>query len=154
MPRLAAAWIVPACSTRRVLEMPPLGCWLACPVIWKLVLAYHNSAYKHAIVCVAGCSSRGFRTRNRVTCIGIQGARNAPKNGSPEIFILLLQPHSIVWAPGARLQACSLPRRQSAEPARIIILLIRPHLLVKGEHYFPIHHPAERKNQNDEGAKV
>ena len=115
--------------------MPPLGCWLACPVIWKLLLAYHNSAYKHAILCVAGCSSRGFRTRNRVTCIGIQGARNAKKNGSPEILILLLQPHSIVWAPAARLQACSFPRRQSAEPARITILLIRPHVLIKGEHY-------------------
>ena len=38
--------IVPACSTRIVLEMPPLGRWLACPVIWKLVLAYHNSAIK------------------------------------------------------------------------------------------------------------
>ena len=50
--------IVPACSTRRVLEMPPLGCWLACPVIWKLVLAYHNSAIKMRL-CVAGCSSRG-----------------------------------------------------------------------------------------------
>ena len=106
--RLAAAWIVPACSTRIVLEMPPVGCWLACPVIWKLVLAYHNSAYKHAILCVAGCSSRGFRMRNRATCIGIQEARNAPRKGSPEMIILLLQPQTIVWASAARLQACSL----------------------------------------------
>ena len=62
-------------------------------------------------------------------------ARHAQKNGPPEIIILLLQPHLIVWASGDRLQACSLNRRRSAERARIIILLIPPHLLIKGVHY-------------------
>ena len=57
-----------------------------------------------------------------------------PKKWPPEIIILLLQPHLIVWASGDRLQACSLPRRRSAERARIIILLIPPHLLIKGVH--------------------
>ena len=99
--------IVPACSTRRVLEMPPLGCWLACPVIWKLVLAYHNSAYKRAILCVAVCSSRGFRMRNRVTCIGTQEARNAPppKKKSPQIFFYFYNPIQFFGhlGPGCRL---------------------------------------------------
>ena len=97
--------IVPACSTRRVLEMPPLGCWLACPVIWKLVLAYHNSAYKHAILCVAGCSSRGFRMRNRATCIGIQESRNAQKKGRPKQLFYYYNPIQLFGhlGPGCRL---------------------------------------------------
>ena len=66
-------------------------------------------------------------------------ARHAQKNGPPEIIILLLQPHLIVWASGDRLQACSLNRRRSAERARIIILLIPPHLLIKGVHYLSIY---------------
>ena len=97
--------IVPACSTRRVPEMPPLGCWLACPVIWKLVLAYHNSAINMRFYVWLGAQVEAFGCATVPPVLVYKSLEMPKKKGRPKQLFYYYNPIQLFGhlGPGCRL---------------------------------------------------
>ena len=97
--------IVPACSTRRALEMPPLGCWLVCPVIWKLVLAYHNSAINMRFYVWLGAQVEAFGCATVPPVLVYKSLEMPKKRVARNNYFIITTPFNClgIWGPVAGL---------------------------------------------------